>query len=446
MTSQSDISNHRPHPKNIIYYGVPGTGKTHQLQQLMQQYTQTLTTPSNFAQNLLNNLNWRDVIILVLLEQNRLLKVQDIAQHRFVLQKNALTKNANIVSTITNQLYRFSDPNSKTITRDNINHASQSFFDKDASGAWFLMADIEHFLLEQQHSLNQLIQNEQNPSVHIKRYAFLSFHQSYGYEEFVEGLRPILNDTGQLSYRIVQGAFVQLCEQARQDPTQTYALFIDEINRANVSKVFGELLTLIEVNKRAGMAQHASVCLAYSGKEFSVPANVDIYATMNMADRSLTPLDMAFRRRFEFIAITPQPDLLPKDMAGIDMVALLGALNVRISAILGADYVLGHAPFMAVRDMADLNHVMKSHILPLLLEYSYQDWQQVRLILADDAKPVDTQFINQNTQAMSFADSFTNTDNMGMTMLKPVYHINQQILSFDQHSYLPIFAGFKDGK
>lgn len=416
-------------PKNIIYYGVPGTGKTYHMQQLMQQYTDVLGDDINFVANKLTALSWREIICLVLLAEKRLLKVNDIAQHRFVTTKNlskqGQAKNASIVPTITNELHRFSNPASTTISRENINHASNPFFDKDASGAWFILPEAQPQLAELTHLLTQIQHSENAPNVTVARYTFVSFHQSYGYEEFVEGLRPVLDENKQLTYQVQQGAFVRLCEQAKHDPSQRYAVFIDEINRANVSKVFGELLTLIETNKRMGMPHAASVRLAYSGMAFSVPENVDIYATMNVADRSLAPLDSAFRRRFEFVAMLPQPHLLATDVAGINLAQLLTGLNVRIAAVLGQDYVLGHAAFMAVHDLPTLNALMAQQIIPLLQEYCFSDWHNLRAILADDAKPVAEQFIVENEAAKI----------LNIPMAKPVYEVNKDILNFGVGSY-----------
>lgn len=365
-------------PKNIIYTGVAGTGKTYRLQQIAKQYTEFLPTATqdDLLKNLVEPLSWREVICLVLLDEKQkgksLLKVPELVQSAIFLAKASLKdRKENLNQTVWGTLQQFSNPNSLTVKYNS--RASQAFFDKDDSSNWFLLADSLPLLADLQNKLDDYqaaIHSQFQPNYlqpKLERFSFVSFHQAYGYEEFVEGIRPHIADNGQMSYRIESGAFLRLCQQAKQDPSHRYAMLIDEINRANVARVFGELMSLIEPSKRAGQTDSLSVNLAYSRQPFSVPSNVDIYATMNSQDHSLAPLDMAFRRRFEFIECQPQPQLLGKVMANgieIDLAKLLTALNERIAQNLAKDSQLGHSFLWGIDSLQALSAAFSHSIIP----------------------------------------------------------------------------------
>ncbi|MDK3078943.1 McrB family protein [Enterobacter hormaechei] len=356
------------------------------------------------------------------------------------------------------------------------------------------------------------------------RIRFITFHQSFGYEEFIEGLRAETTDDGNVRYDIKPGIFKQICDDAAfgnagvlqtldnalvqlqerlsegesitlrthngnpfrltyksetafgifpehskkndlgqgynaylkdirawyQDNNakihnvsyvrgilsylidkigipatpaqstggkrQNFVLIIDEINRGNISKIFGELITLIETSKRAGEAEELSVSLPYSGTSFSVPNNLYLVGTMNTADRSLTALDTALRRRFEFVPMLPDPSLLAgTTIKGIELERLLETLNARIQALYDNEHTLGHAFFMPVIQVKHdedtafdlLKRIMKNKILPLLEEYFYNDWQKIRLVLGDNQKEDDSlQFVSSINSEGNFLRLF----------------------------------------
>jgi hypothetical protein len=240
----------------------------------------------------------------------------------------------------------------------------------------------------------------------IHRYSMVTFHQSYGYEEFIEGLRAKTDDKHNITYRVESGAFLKLCEQAEKDPESRYAVMIDEINRGNISKIFGELISLIESDKRKGCKHEMSVTLPYSGSSFSIPRNVDIIGTMNTADRSLALMDIALRRRFEFEEMMPQYELLSgTEVAGVDLAELLKTMNQRIKYLYDREHCLGHAFLLPVKVAKEndgertawecLKSIFKNKIIPLLEEYFYDDWHKIHLVLGDNQKPSELQFVQE---------------------------------------------------
>lgn len=295
-----------------------------------------------------------------------------------------------------------------------------------------------------------------------KCYELVTFHQSYGYEEFVEGLRPVIRERGEkskinseaptdlndgISYEIKQGAFLRLCEQASKNRTQKYAIMIDEINRGNISKIFGELITLVEIDKR----DRITVTLPYSSKTFSVPSNVDVFGTMNTADRSLALLDTALRRRFDFIEKMPDPSVLAGIIISyngvdINIELMLTILNKRIESLYDRDHTVGHAYFTGLKDLnnADgfvaLKLVFKNKIIPLLEEYFFEDWQKIRLVLGDNQKvDQDHQFVQEVGREDDLHALFGREHELDQYAIRSRYQLNANALE-QPEAYVGIYA------
>ncbi|MCV3432387.1 AAA family ATPase [Campylobacter lari] len=171
----------------------------------------------------------------------------------------------------------------------------------------------------------------------------------------------------------------------KKDNLKPYIIIIDEINRGNVSKIFGELITLIEPSKRIGESEGLKVTLPYSGEKFGVPKNVYIVGTMNTADRSITSLDTALRRRFEFVEMMPDAEELEKSKyKDVNLKKLLEAINTRIEYLLDREKTIGHAFFISIENLEKLKNVFQNKIIPLLQEYFYNDYALINVVLNEN--------------------------------------------------------------
>ena len=243
------------------------------------------------------------------------------------------------------------------------------------------------------------------------RIAMVTFHQNYAYEDFVEGIRPRLADSDDgdeeseatgaspssgLDYELRPGIFRRICDAAEVERLEAasdsreperFVLIIDEINRGNIPKIFGELITLIEPSRRLGAGDDTTVTLPYSGDDFGVPDNLYIIGTMNTADRSIQQMDTALRRRFTFLEMMPRPDhdLISEDVDGVNCRKLLRAMNERIALLLDREHQIGHTYLFGVETIEDLADTFRDRIFPLLQEYFYDDWRKIRAVLGDNA-------------------------------------------------------------
>jgi hypothetical protein len=226
-----------------------------------------------------------------------------------------------------------------------------------------------------------------------KRVAFVTFHQSYDYSDFIIGFKPVPSASG-MSFEVRKGVLMRLAEEAEKNPHLPYLLIIDEINRGNISKIFGELITLIEADKRRDGDFPLEVTLpcAYKGNDgnetcqFSLPSNVHLLGTMNTADRSIALLDTALRRRFKFVRKEANPDLLHANLDGVKLPKLLSNLNRILADAFSPDHQIGHAwlpmKFDTKATGKDLVEAFNDKILPLLDEWYYDDANGKEALLA----------------------------------------------------------------
>lgn len=279
--------------------------------------------------------------------------------------------------------------------------------------------------------------------------AFTTFHQSYGYEEFIEGIKPDLvqevpesengenNAKKEISYILADGIFKRFCKIAKGDSSNNYIFIIDEINRGNISKIFGELITLIEDSKREGAKEAMLVTLPYSGETFSVPNNVYILGTMNTADRSIALMDTALRRRFEFIEMMPDSSALADvEVEGINIPKMLNTMNKRIELLYDREHTLGHAFFMGLKDMPTIDNLAKifqNKIIPLLQEYFYEDYEKIMAVLGiEEGNKDDSKFISKVVYTDELIKKWISDEN------NHSYQINEKSFS-EIENYLSIY-------
>jgi 5-methylcytosine-specific restriction protein B len=239
-------------PQNIIFYGPPGTGKTYELlSNWLPKYESENKGSNDLINEFLSESFWWLVIAYVMcdLGEKKAHQVKDINEHPVLQKKASLSNNKSIRPTIWSCLQTYAIGDSRTV---NYKYKGQfpQIFDKKDDSSWHLIDGWRDIIPEFSEQIDN-IRNGKDGDEKIRRYEFITFHQSYSYEEFIEGLRPVVEEgSDQITYKVKPGVFKRICDRAKLDPQNRYAIFIDEINRGNISKIFGELITLIEPDKR----------------------------------------------------------------------------------------------------------------------------------------------------------------------------------------------------
>ena len=361
--------------KNVILYGPPGTGKTYRLQSLMNKYIDYIIDDKQIVNAY--HKDSKDWILITLI----------------LLQKNGRMKTAEIQSKIDSLILGVSINAASVLDKHNILPApipaavreQPRIFKNMNTNEWY----VDFFRVQQTRP--DFVKTFIDSAKISKRYNFVTFHQSYSYEDFIEGIRPeYVKATNSIDYSPKPGVFKLMCEEAEQHPEKEYAFFIDEINRGNMSKIFGELLMLIEKDYRG-----KKLTLAYNGLPFSVPKNVYIIGMMNTADRSLALIDYALRRRFSFFAMEPgfSSDGFRQYLDSFNddtfyaLIEKIKDLNFEIAKdpSLGSGFCIGHSYFCGQDECTDewMQSVVEYDILPMLEEYWFdepakiQKWQNI---------------------------------------------------------------------
>ncbi|MDW8852898.1 AAA family ATPase [Flavobacterium sp. MMLR14_040] len=423
-------------PKNQILYGPPGTGKTFELQQIIEKWNlnETFKTSKDYT-SFVKNYTWWEVIALVLYDKENI-TVPEIATNPLIISKLGSSNVKRLNTRLWSSLQNHTVDNCENVKL--AKRIGEKVFYKELNSLWRL--DNRKLFEEIYTPLIDAYNNFKNDDqIKSKDYTFTTCHQSLSYEDFIEGIKPVLtNDSNEndeekeksVSYEVRKGIFYNACEKAVQkagfinlkdclDKTKEdrkkgfdkaisenhiHVLFLDEINRCNVSGIFGELITLIEEDKRLGNKNEISdLILPYSQDEFGVPPNLYIIGTMNTADRSVEALDTALRRRFCFVEMMPNPEILENENFH-DRVLIMEKINQRVELLLDRNYTLGHSYFIK----QNFENSFKNEIIPLLQEYFYNDCGKIGLVLGKGF--VREKEISKNKDISIFADFETKND------------------------------------
>ncbi len=418
---------------NTILYGPPGTGKTFKLNEYKEEYFTdrgiTKTSEEVLKEKVSAYPFWK-IFAAILSVKNKYCSVAEIMEHPLVKAKVSDTAKTP-QNTIWRILQSYADYDSSQMNEKY--RGPLQIFNKNQNSEWAIIdskkAEIVNIVEEE--LLRIAAHPEQQPvqsTISKARFNFITFHQKYSYEDFIEGIKPLLQEVevdeavGQLQFELKKGIFYNSClealklvgygsfEECQQDKVENrvakfaeakgntskqFALFIDEINRANISAVFGELITLLEDDKRIGADNEMWVELPYSNEKFSVPSNLYVIGTMNTADRSIALLDIALRRRFEFKA------LYPEYKESEWWAALLEGINQAIyNWKKNPDFFIGHA-FFINKPESDKVKILNTKIIPLLYEYCQNNSDTVKRILTEAKISIKQSGIKENFQIIA---------------------------------------------
>ncbi|MFN8154977.1 MAG: AAA family ATPase [Bacteroidia bacterium] len=419
---------------NTIIYGPPGTGKTYQLHSYMKRFFIDYNKKATKEEILLKKIKeyslW-EIVAAVLIIKDKFTSVSEICESDLIKLKKDPKKATRSYYLVRNSLMAYSDDDSSDYKRKR----KDRFFTKNENAEWSVIDSVKEELktIIGEDLLN-LTKGESIDAAPIQisqfssRYNFITFHQKYSYEDFIEGIKPLLSSeyaeeqSGELQFELKKGIFYNSClealrlvgydsfeacyqdtaenriamfETAKSNPSMQFALFIDEINRANISAVFGELITLLEDDKRIGADNEMWLELPYSNEKFSVPGNLYVIGTMNTADRSIALLDIALRRRFEF------KSLYPEYIESEWWASLLEALNQAIyNWKKNPDFFIGHA-FFINKPEADRANILNTKIIPLLYEYCQSNAATVKNILSEAGVALKSTGIKENFQIIA---------------------------------------------
>lgn len=409
-------------PLNQILYGPPGTGKTFSVRKYIDEILGknpglNIENEDQRINNVVKDSNWYSAIALSMYQngKNNKYKVAELLEQKIIKAFSLTRENKNVRAALWAQMQIHTHENCPNVNYSN--RLAPFIFEKNENSEWYLTEDGIKFVEENLSEQLEQLSAKNNTRKLEDFYKFLTFHQSYSYEEFVEGIKPQIRtdeECSSVSYEYNKGIFKEICQQANSDPDNNYLLIIDEINRGNISKIFGELITLIEIDKRVmpngerifentiTKDEQLLVTLPYTKSKFGVPNNLYILGTMNTSDRSIASIDIALRRRFKFKEIMPNSDLVAD--FGIGFNTIFDDLNNKIKLLLDRDHQIGHSYFINTKynnnngnnNIETLKDIWFSEILPLLNEYFYCDWEKLKLIIPGFIKKLDVPEVLKN--------------------------------------------------